>query len=76
MQELKNENDIEKKNKARTLFFAGPFLAGLCALIIFAGVDFPGWLLAVIFLVTFPLTVWYVNLKWKYFSKQVKGEEK
>ena len=66
-------DQIKTRKRLKLLFFLGPFPAGLSALLAFAGVDFPGWLIGLIFLVTFPLTVWHVTLGWIYSYKNVKA---
>jgi hypothetical protein len=59
------EPEPRKKNKLKlTLFIHGSLLAGLSSLTAFAGIDFRGWPMFTIIVVSFPATGCFVALSW------------
>ena len=71
MQEIDMEN---KKKKMRLLFFLGPCLAAMTAVLMFAGVNSPGWLLFVIAAIAIPSSACHVTLGCMQFFKTMKGQ--
>jgi hypothetical protein len=65
-----DEDKPRKSSKLRLiLFILGPVQAGLFSLTAFAGVDYPKWLMFPVFIITFPLSGWFVCLSWWPFIK-------